>query len=96
MKEVEVLARRQGVKLSENAVDNAMALAEGYNKNFKPSMLRDLEWRRPIEIEALNGMVVRLGRELGIDTPLNLVIYACLKLENQKSVNPLWAYQWDI
>ncbi|NLI82797.1 MAG: ketopantoate reductase family protein [Deltaproteobacteria bacterium] len=95
MKEVELLARRQGVNLPENAVENAMALAEGYNRNFKPSMLRDLEWRRFMELDALNGMVVKLGKQVGMETPLNHAIYACLNLENQKIANPVWAFQWE-
>jgi 2-dehydropantoate 2-reductase len=32
-----------------------------------------------LEIEALNGTVVRYGREAGVPTPLNLAIYAALK-----------------
>ncbi len=95
MREVEALARCRGVALREGAVDEAMRLAEGYRSNFKPSMLRDLEWRRPIEIEALNGMVVRMGKECGLETPFNHAIYACLKLENEKITNPMWAYQWE-
>ena len=39
-----------------------MELIGTYKKQFKCSMLRDLEWRRPMEIEALNGMVVKLGQ----------------------------------
>jgi len=95
MQEVEALARRRGVALPEDVVEQAMRLAEGYRMNFKPSMLRDFEWRRSIEIEALNGMVVKMGREFGLDTPFNHAIYACLKLENEKITNPLWAYQWE-
>ena len=95
MREVEALARRRGVALPEDVVEEAIRLAEGYRMNFKPSKLRDLEWRRSIEIEALNGMVVKMGREFGLDTPFNHVIYACLKLENEKITNPLWAYQWE-
>jgi 2-dehydropantoate 2-reductase len=59
-------------------------------------MLRDLEWRRPMEVEALNGMVVKLGRQLGIATPLNQSIAACLKLENDKVLNPMWADQLEV
>ena len=53
-------------------------------------MLRDLEWRRPMEIEALNGMVVKLGKEFGVATPLNQAIYACIRLENQRILDSLW------
>ncbi|MDY6908944.1 MAG: ketopantoate reductase family protein [Thermodesulfobacteriota bacterium] len=93
MREVETLARERGIALEDDVVRQSMELAQSYNKRFKCSMLRDLEWHRPMEIEALNGMVVRLGKEAGIQTPLNQVIYACLKLENKKIINPVWASQ---
>lgn len=93
MREVETLARKRGIALEDDVVRQSMELAQSYNKRFKCSMLRDLEWHRPMEIEALNGMVVRLGKEAGIQTPLNQVIYACLKLENKKIINPVWASQ---
>jgi 2-dehydropantoate 2-reductase len=37
----------------------------------RTSMLQDLEANRCTEIEALNGYLVRLGRQLGVDTPFN-------------------------
>jgi len=43
------------------------------------SMLQDLKMGRRLELESLNGTVVRLGQELGIPTPLNFAIYAALK-----------------
>lgn len=95
MQEIEILARAQGVNLPDRVVSDAMQLAESYNKSFKCSMLRDLEWRRPMEIEALNGMVVKLGRQHGVETPLNQALYACLKLENEKIRSPFWATQLD-
>jgi 2-dehydropantoate 2-reductase len=96
MREVEQLAQRKGIALSESAINNAMELIGSYKKQFKCSMLRDLEWRRPMEIEALNGMVVRLGQEIGIGTPFNQTIYACIKLENQKILDPFWMSQLEI
>ncbi|HOV85056.1 MAG TPA: 2-dehydropantoate 2-reductase, partial [Syntrophobacteraceae bacterium] len=95
MREVEVLGRKKGVSLPETVVQDAIALAESYDKRFKCSMLQDLEWRRPLEIEALNGMVVRMGKSLGITTPFNLAIYGCLKLRNQKILDPFWADQLE-
>jgi 2-dehydropantoate 2-reductase len=93
MKEVDALARRCGIELAEDVVEENLSLADSYNRKFKCSMLRDLEWLKPMEIEALNGMVVKLGQEVGQDTPLNRAIYACLELENRKIMNPFWASQ---
>jgi 2-dehydropantoate 2-reductase len=95
MREIEELARRKGIALPGQAVNDAVILVESYKKKFKSSMLRDLEWRRPMEIEALNGMVVKMGNEVGLATPFNHAIYACIKLENQKILDPLWASQLE-
>jgi 2-dehydropantoate 2-reductase len=95
MQEVETLAKVYGIALPDRVVSEAIRLAESYNKTFKCSMLRDLEWRRPMELEALNGMVVKMGRQSKIETPLNQAIYACLKLENDRLMNPFWASQLD-
>ena len=42
-------------------------------------MYYDLNDGKRLELEALNGTVVRLGREYGVDTPMNFAIYAALK-----------------
>jgi 2-dehydropantoate 2-reductase len=95
MGEVQQLAQRKGIVLAKSAVSDAMDLIGTYKKQFKCSMLRDLEWRRPMEIEALNGMVVKLGQILGLATPFNQTIYACIKLENQKILEPFWLSQLE-
>ena len=41
-------------------------------------MYFDLINERLMEIDALNGTVVRLGKELGIPTPIHKTIYASL------------------
>lgn len=95
MREAEALARAKGIDLPEDAVEKAVELSETYTRNFKCSMLRDLQWRRRTEVEALNGMVVQMGRELGLATPFNQVITACLKLENYKILNPFLSAAMD-
>jgi 2-dehydropantoate 2-reductase len=42
-------------------------------------MYYDLAAGRRLELEVLNGTVVRLGSENGIPTPMNFAIYAALK-----------------
>ena len=43
------------------------------------SLYHDLAGGRRLELESLNGEVVRRGREHGISTPLNFAIYAALR-----------------
>jgi 2-dehydropantoate 2-reductase len=45
----------------------------------RPSMLLDHHARRSSEIDAINGMAVELGRQLGIDTPYNEVLSAVIR-----------------
>ena len=45
----------------------------------RPSMLLDHHAKRISEIDAINGMAVVLGEELGIDTPYNEVISAVVR-----------------
>jgi 2-dehydropantoate 2-reductase len=45
----------------------------------KPSMLQDVEARRKTEIEAVNGAVVRVGDQLGVDAPLNRAMVALVQ-----------------
>jgi 2-dehydropantoate 2-reductase len=45
----------------------------------RPSMLLDHHARRPSEIDAINGMAVELGKQLGIPTPYNEVLTAVIR-----------------
>ena len=47
--------------------------------NARPSMLLDHHARRPSEIDAINGMAVTLGRQMGIETPYNESLTAVVK-----------------
>ena len=47
--------------------------------NMQASMHTDLMAGRPLELEALNGAVVRAGKMADIPTPINNLIYAMLK-----------------
>ena len=51
---------------------HALLLAVGFKfRRMRSSMLYALERGRPIEIDYLNGEVVRYGKRLGVATPTN-------------------------
>jgi 2-dehydropantoate 2-reductase len=79
MEEVEAVARESGIMLPDNCVDKAFVLTTRLESSLRGSMYYDLAAGRRMELEALNGMTVRLGHERGIPTPLNFAIYATLK-----------------
>ena len=42
-------------------------------------MAKDFTDNRPVELEGLTGTVVRMGKEVGMATPVNDALYAILK-----------------
>lgn len=79
MREVLMLAEAQNIALPAGTVERGVALAGGFEPWARGSLLHDLESGRRMELEALNGTVVRLGRAHGLAVPLNWVVYAALQ-----------------
>jgi 2-dehydropantoate 2-reductase len=78
MREVVAVGRAQGVALSEADIEKSIAETERLPP-IRTSMLVDRERGRPMEIEALVGVVVRQGGEAGVPTPVASMLYALLK-----------------
>jgi 2-dehydropantoate 2-reductase len=84
MLEIEQVAEARGIRLPGDAVNQALASLDSLPENATSSMQRDIMTHRPSELESQNGAVVRLGREAGIETPVNSFIYdSLLPLEMQ-------------
>jgi 2-dehydropantoate 2-reductase len=77
--EAVAVANARDIPLAATLPDEAFRAFDTFPPPYKPSMLVDLEQGRRLELEALNGTLVRLGDEVGIPTPVNDFIYACLK-----------------
>lgn len=78
MREVEALARAQGIELASAAVDNALAMSEGFEPAATSSMQRDVAAGNLFELEAFSGKIVRLARELDVSVPIHRTIYSLL------------------
>lgn len=79
MTEVAMLAQAKGINLGEKEVEGFVSMMEKFSPEGKTSMCQDVENHRKTEIENFAGHVVELGKELGVDTPVNRVIYYVLK-----------------
>jgi 2-dehydropantoate 2-reductase len=79
LREVEAVARACGVELAADAVDKALAMAEGFEATATTSMQRDVADGKPFELEAFSGTVVRMGQAAGVATPVHRHFYALLK-----------------
>ena len=79
LQEVEAAGRANGVNFPPDIYDTTLAYIEENLADLQASMHSDVMAGRPLELEALNGAVVRAGRAAGVATPINDVIYAMLK-----------------
>jgi len=77
MREADEVGRAKGINLPEGLVESSVDFIRGF-PDFQNSMHADFENGRPTELDALNGAVVRAGKETGIPTPINEFIYAVL------------------
>jgi len=76
--EAEAVGRARGVNLPQVIAEQRVSYIESLPDDFQTSMHVDLENGRPLELEALNGAVVRIGREVGVLTPIHSFFYAVL------------------
>jgi 2-dehydropantoate 2-reductase len=78
--EAMAVARAKGVTLSiKEPVDAWRMAGAGLGPDFKASMLQSLEKGSVTEIDFINGAVVREGERLGVPTPVNRTLVACVK-----------------
>jgi 2-dehydropantoate 2-reductase len=70
--ETEAVARAKDIAVPDRIAELVFAYASTQlEPTFLSSMARDVERGRPLEVESLNGAVVRHGREAGVPTPAN-------------------------
>jgi len=79
IEETVAVGRALGIPLPVDCVDRHWVLLSGLDRMVRGSMSHDILAGRRLELEALNGAVVRLGRQAGVPTPLNFAVYAALK-----------------
>lgn len=78
MEEIYLLARKREIAMERDAIDRAMVFLDDLPYEGTASMQRDIMAGRPSELDAQNGAVVRLGKEAGVATPVNAMIYSTL------------------
>ena len=78
MREAQEIAEKLGVRFPVS-LEKRIAGAEAVGKH-KTSMLQDVETGRPLELDALVGSVLELGRLTGTPTPNLTAVHACVAL----------------
>ncbi len=79
LREIETTAQASGINLAPDVVESTFNYMDQSKGAMRASMHADLTAGRPLELEALNGAVVRAGQAANSPTPINDLIYAALK-----------------
>jgi 2-dehydropantoate 2-reductase len=76
--EVAAVGRASGVPLPDDVVDGAVSLASGLEAGATSSLSHDLVSGHRMELDALQGSVVRRGDALGVDVPVSRTVHGLL------------------
>ncbi len=77
--EVHALALAEGVPVAADLLDRVLAYVDGVPETMRSSLLIDLSQGKRIEVEALQGAVVRRAAVRGVPVPVMTTLYAVLK-----------------
>jgi 2-dehydropantoate 2-reductase len=77
--EAQAVGVAEDVALAPDGSDRTMAFLGRLDPAIRGSLYYDLAAGKRLEIDTLNGTVVRLGRARGLTTPANFAIHAALK-----------------
>jgi len=72
------VALAAGVQMHDDPWEMNVLATERGDRHF-PSMLEDVEARRPTELESINGALVRAARSHGVPVPLHDALYRLVK-----------------
>ena len=74
-----IVARAKNVAVDSAYVETFITYFLTFPVDIRLAMLVDLDHGRRIEVEWMTGIISRYGKALGVPTPANDFIYACLK-----------------
>lgn len=75
MEEARKVAASEGVCLTEMDIKKWMQVLDTLNPEGMPSMRQDTKAHRRTEVDLFSGTICKLGREHGIETPVNDFLY---------------------
>ena len=78
IQEVIDVGTAKGVKFPPDLMEGTLNLIKNFPANSKSSMLEDIERGRRLELPWLSGAVVRIGKEVGVPTPIHQFITTVL------------------
>lgn len=80
MKEVQTIAKAEGVKNTDTMLDEAMRTIKTMLPEGRTSMLQDIEAGRRTEVDMFAGTIIELGKKHNIPTPFNNVLKSLIEI----------------
>ena len=77
-KEIVAVGQAQEVDIRKEDIDFILGMVDQGTYDTTMSMQRDIMEEKPSELENFNGYIVKKGKELGVDTPVNAFLYYTL------------------
>ena len=87
VRECVAVGRAEGAKLEDSIPDEIVERIRRAPRDSGNSMYADRVAGRPMEYDARNGVIVRLGRKHGIDAPMNALMVALLEAARDTEKN---------
>lgn len=85
MREIEAVGRASGVTLPADVVPRTLATLAGVTPTGTSSLQRDIGAGKRSELDEWTGAVVRLGRRVGVPTPVHDILYAALLPQERRA-----------
>ena len=79
IEEALAVGRASGAPIMDDSLEWAMTSLDRFPAQGRASMAKDFTEGRPVELEGLNGALIRLARQTGTPTPANDFLYAVLR-----------------
>jgi len=81
--EVLAIAEKKGIQLTDNDIKEHLEVFRKLSPAGKTSMFQDVEAGRKTEVEIFSGAVIDLGKQYGIPTPVNDILFRMIRTIEQ-------------
>lgn len=85
-REVLPLAKKEGIPLSEDDIEEYLKIFKTLSSSGKTSMLQDIEAGRKTEVESFGLTVITLGKKYGLPTPVNDILYRMIRVLEARTI----------
>lgn len=83
MEEVIRIAEEASITLTQEDIEEMMAIVNKLSPTGKTSMLQDVEAGRQTEVNIFAGTVIEFGKKYGVSTPVNKMLFDIIRAEEE-------------